>query len=50
MAAAGEEESRFRSLTFKTEEGRVRDGFDVYTPGGGGVGEELRRLRAERDR
>lgn len=47
---AGEDESRFRSLAFKNEEGRVRDGADTYVPGTGGIGEELKRLKLERDR
>lgn len=45
-----EDETRFRSLTFEDEEDRVRDGTDTYLPGGGGLGVELRRVRAERDR
>lgn len=50
LAAADEDESRFRSLNFKHEEGRVRDGLDTYVPGSDGLGEGLRKLRAERDR
>lgn len=50
VSAAGEDESRFRSLAFKNEEGRVRDGADTYVPGTGGTGGELKRLKIERDR
>ncbi|CAM9915421.1 unnamed protein product [Ectocarpus sp. 6 AP-2014] len=51
LAAAGEYEGRFRSLSFKDEEGRVRDGFDTFVPGkNGGLREGLQKLRAERDR
>ncbi|CAM9159646.1 unnamed protein product [Ectocarpus fasciculatus] len=51
LAAAGEYEGRFRSLSFKDEEGRVRDGFDTFVPAkSGGLREGLQKLRAERDR
>lgn len=50
LAPTGEDEGRFRSLTFKEEEGRVRDGFDTYIPGSGSLGEGLQKLKAERDR
>lgn len=50
VTAAGEDESQFRSLTFKEEEGRVRDGADTYVPNTGSLGDGLRRLRAERNR
>lgn len=51
LAAAGEYEGRFRSLSFRDEEGRVRDGFDTFVPGkNGGLREGLQKLRAERDR
>ncbi|CAM9098119.1 unnamed protein product [Laminaria digitata] len=49
-AADGDEEGRFRHLAFRDEEGRVRDGTDTYVPGHAGLGQELKRLRAERDR
>lgn len=50
-AASGEDERRFRSLTFQDEEGRVRDAVDVYAHRSEeGLGEGLRRLRDERDR
>lgn len=49
-AADGDDEGRFRHLAFKEEEGRVRDGTDTYVPGHAGLGRELKRLRAERDR
>ena len=50
ISATDEDESRFRSLTFKSEECRVRDGADTYVPAGGSLNQELLRLRAERDR
>lgn len=50
MSSTVEDEGRFRLLSFKEEENRVRDGTDTYLPDTSSLGDGLQRLRAERDR